>query len=206
MTHPLVPLYTGKMTTYDELHQTERPSKLCRECDTVALQAHAQSRRVYPPGLPPDWMPFSDADMASIGETWVWAYRDDLCWTCRDKHEHPYKYPCEPRLYAAWFSRANVLKIGKTTQRYDPVLLANTRQSGKISGGSVIWTKPGDVVEESFMQVFFQLRGYQPWHPGKKRTRHAEWLSCPDDTDVTLIEKLNRVYAYMLRIKNDGLQ
>ena len=126
----------------------------------------------------------------------------DICYACRGGMPVSRTLSrCLPRLYAVWFQPVKLLKIGKTTQTGDYTVVWNARQRAKRSDGKLIWTQPGDIAEEAFMQSYFALRGYSP-SKSFKGHRVSEWLLCPDDTEQSLVQKLDSIYDYIRKIKD----
>lgn len=154
----------------------------------------------------PAMLPAHAAYITRSGQ-WEWRYSSWersgfplLCYRCRRSDPPP-----EPvhRVYAVWFPGVKVLKVGHTTQTNDNALLRGKNTAAQRTDGRLIWSGPGGLAEESFIQAYFQLRGYRPWKVCERRTQMSEWVKCPYDTVKTLESKLTDIYAYIQRIKND---
>lgn len=111
------------------------------------------------------------------------------------------------RVYAVWFPRLHVVKVGKSIQASDQLILYGVLSTdhfrhSKPKEAKVVWTRHGGLPEEAFIQAYFQLRGYLPWKTSAARTRLSEWIHCPDDDESSLVDKLDRVYTYIQEIKS----
>lgn len=112
---------------------------------------------------------------------WFWELPRG-CKRCRQEQRRS-----DPYVYALWFEGRNLLKIGRTTHHHMKTISYNIRtslaaklgiQAHNIQFPECIWTFPGNVIEESFIQTYLLLRAeYTPYQEIKVlATKVPEWI------------------------------
>lgn len=114
----------------------------------------------------------------------------------------------ELSVYAVWFPKPQVLKVGFTGHTQNSIFVSVARRKAPKYGwdireSSCIWKQPGDVRTEAWMQATLSFR----WWPAfdQKHNRICEWLKVPGLPEKEIVGTLDEVYRLVPNdVRGDG--
>lgn len=158
-----------------------------------------------------EYSPCSVCGRPTRSELGICAARSGPCHNARgraDRAAHPEvrrsiarrqrgKMPAgSPAVYAIWFPRPEILKVGFTRKNVTKVFIASARSKARrrnldVTGSACVWLRPGDERTEAWIQATLAFK----WPAALIHARRiCEWFLMSGVTQEDITEILNEVY------------